>query len=198
MPFRRRKQQRSGKQWARWWSARQKAIEKVLGSMDDVVRHATIPFEVGYKLGGAADVVSFSKGLDGIAYVTADLIGNEKQIPNQLGSYELMICHRTQSDWGPDTISRLAYYTLHTPLNPGETMDIGPTAPQESTVVAFLFLEYASFKVRGRQAGLLLCIGITKDELDVRFAQGPSFVEQKLKDRGVYPYTDLTRSSVLA
>jgi len=171
-------------------------METVLGKMDDEVLHAAIPFEVGLGLGGAADVVSFSQSLGGIAYVTSDLIGNDKQKPNLLGNYELMICHRTPSEWGPGIIRRLAYYTLSTPLNPGETMDLGPSVPKGSTIVAFLFLEYAAFRVRRRKAGLLLCVGITKDELDVRFEQGPSVVEQKLKEKDVYPYTDLMRPSV--
>ena len=164
--------------------------------MDDEVLHSAVPFEVGFGLGGAADVVSFSQNIDGMAYVTSDLVGNDKQKPKLLGNYELMICHRAPSEWGPGIIGRLAYYTLSTPLNPGETMGLGPSAPKGSTIAAFLFLKYAAFMVRRREAGLLLCIGITKDELDVCFEKGSSEVEQKLKEKGVYPYTELTRRSV--
>jgi Suppressor of fused protein (SUFU) len=195
--FKQGQESKSDDQWEHWWNARIEAMQAVLGEMDNMVHHATIPFQVGAELGGDADVVSFSEKLDGIAYVTSELIGNDSQKPNQLGNYELMICHRAPLDWGPTIISRLAYYTLDTALNPGETMDIGPATPEGSTITAFLFLKYAAFKVLERDAGLLLCIGITQDELDVCQEQGSSMIEHRLKEGGVYPYTDLTRSSVL-
>lgn len=108
-----------------------------------------------------------------------------------------MICHRDDEDWGPNLISRLAYYTLEEKLEPGETMDIGPAAPDGSTIAALLFLEYARFKVRGKKAGLLLCIGITADELKMCRKGRRADVEQALKKARVYPYTDLYRQSVL-
>ncbi len=188
----------SHEQWDKWWNARAEAMEAVLGEMDGEVLHAVIPFQLGIDRGGAADVVSFSKSLDGIAYVTSELIGMDNQAPGELGNYELMICHRTASDWGPRVIRLLAHYTLDTPLNPGDTMDIGEVTPEGSTIAAMLFLEYARFKVLGRDAGLLLCIGITQDELDVKAEQGSSVVEQRLKERDVYPYTDLNRQSVFS
>src|SRR5947208_337975 len=83
---------------------------------------------------------------------------------DDMGNYELMICHRDQEDWGPNIISRLAYYTLETKIDPGETMDLGEAAPEGSTIAALLFFPYAKFTVRRRKAGLLLCMGITKDE----------------------------------
>jgi hypothetical protein len=186
------------RQWKEWWNARTEAMEAVLGEMDGEVLHAAIPFQLGIDKGGAADVVSFSQNLDGIAYVTSELIGMDGQAPGELGNYELMICHRTASDWGPRVMRLLAHYTLDTPLNPGDTMDIGAVTPEGSTIVALLFLEYARFRVLGRDAGLLLCIGITQDELDVKVEQGSSVVEQRLKEREVYPYTDLNRQSVFS
>lgn len=185
-------------QWKEWWDARTEAMEAVLGEMDAEVLHAAIPFQLGVDLGGAADVVSFSQNLDGIAYVTSELIGMDDQAPGELGNYELMICHRTPSDWGPRVIRLLAHYTLDTPLNPGDTMDIGEATPEGSTIVALLFLEYARFRVLGRDAGLLLCIGITQEELDVKLEKDSSVVEQRLKERDVYPYTDLNRQSVFS
>jgi hypothetical protein len=187
---------KANSQWKRWWNARTEAMEAVLGEMDSEVLHATIPFQLGIDLGGAADLVTFSRNLDGIAYVTSELIGMDNQAPGELGNYELMICHRTPSDWGPHVIRLLAHYTLDTPLNPGDTMDIGAATPEGSTISALLFLEYAKFRVLERDAGLLLCIGITQDELDVKREQDSSVVEQRLKERGVYPYTDLNRQSV--
>jgi hypothetical protein len=56
------------RQGNKWWDARAEAMETVLGEMDSEVLHAVIPFQLGADLGGAADVVTFSQNLDGIAY----------------------------------------------------------------------------------------------------------------------------------
>jgi hypothetical protein len=59
--------------------------------------------------------------------------------------------------------------------------------------VALLFLDYARFTVQDAPAGLLLCIGITKDELKLcRKGEGEA-VLARLKDSGIYPYTDWQR-----
>jgi hypothetical protein len=76
-------------------------------------------------------------------------------------------------------------------------MDIGSATPEGSTIAALLFLEYARFNVRGKKAGLLLCIGITADELAACRKGRRADVEEALKKAGIYPYTDLYRRSVL-
>lgn len=183
--------------WKEWWDARVAAIETVLGQSEDTVGHALIPFQLGGDLGGAADIIYFRHHVPGRVSVTSELIGCEEQVPNDLGNYELMICHRDDEDWGPNMICRLAYYTLEAELKPGDTMDIGPATPEGSTIAALLFLEYGRFDVRGKKAGLLLCIGLTADELAACRKGRRAEVEEALKKAGVYPYTDLHRQSVL-
>src|ERR1700690_4212010 len=99
-------------EWGRWWAARVPAIATVLGPCDDKVGHASIPFDIGADNGGGADIIYFKKHVKGLVSVTSELIGRDDQVENDLGNYELMICQRDQEDWGPDLISRLAYYTL--------------------------------------------------------------------------------------
>lgn len=183
--------------WQVRWDTRVAAIEGVLGKSDDVVGHAMIPFHLGADLGGAADVIYFRKHVPGVVAVTSELIGCDEQVPNQLGNYELMICQRDDVEWGAGIISQLAHYTLRAELNPGETMDIGPATPEGSTIATLLFFDYARFEVRGRQAGLLLCVGITEDELKACRKGRRAEVEAALKSAGVYPFTDLFRKSVL-
>jgi hypothetical protein len=74
--------------WQRQWSARQTAFEGVFGPADDTVLHSPVPFY----LDGAADVLVFRKHNEGVVFVTADLIGDDRSRPNSLGQYELMIC----------------------------------------------------------------------------------------------------------
>jgi hypothetical protein len=185
-------------EWGEWWDARVAALETILGPSDDMVGHAPVPFDLGADIGGAADIIYFKNHLKGVVAVTSELIGHDEQVPSDLGNYELMICHRDDEPWGANVISRLAYYTLEAKLNPGETMDIASAVPDDSTIAAFLFCDYGNFKVRGRKAGLLLCVGITADELKACRAGKREKVEKALKAAQVYPFTDLGRNSALA
>lgn len=180
--------------WQQWWDARQAALEAILGSADDQVFHAVVPLY----LGGSADVLRFHPPGMGVTYVTSDLIGEDGQLQNELGNYELMICLRSDDNWAPNLISQLARYTLEAQLNPWETMDIGPALPKGSRLTALAFIPHATFQVRGRDCGLLLCLGITSDELDAYHEHGSAFVLDHLKVKGVFPFSDLVRGSVLS
>jgi Suppressor of fused protein (SUFU) len=184
-------------EWGEWWDARVAAMESVLDPSHDMVGHAPVPFHLGADIGGAADIVYFKRHLKGVVAATSELIGCDDQVENDLGNYELMICHRDDEEWGPEIISRLAYYTLEAKINPGDTMEMAGAAPEGSTIAAFLFFNYAIFQVRGRKAGLLLCMGITEDELKACRAGEREKVETTLKAAKIYPFTDLFRDSVL-
>jgi hypothetical protein len=69
--------------------------------------------------------------------------------------------------------------------------------PKDSRMVAFLFDEFAKFEMRGEPAGVLLCIGITADELSACRRGKKDRVLKALKSKGVYPFTDLERRSAL-
>lgn len=185
--------------WELWWDNRLVALQKILGPSSDRVRHSLIPFALLPELGGAADILYFENHIPGTAVVTAELMGCEDQIRNELGMYELLICHRGKEevDWGADLISRLAAYTLEAELNPGETMDLGPIAPTDSKIVALLFVEYARVEVLNQACGLLLCLGITKEELQACRTGRTDELLVKLKEADVFPYTDLKRDAVI-
>lgn len=188
--------------WQRLRDARQTVLEGVFGPADDILLHSPVPFY----LDGAADVLMFHKHNNGVVYVTADLIGDDRSRPNELGQYELMICTPGDSEWAPQLISNLARYTIDAVLAPNDTMDIGPALPPPTELTAFLYLPYATVEVEGRHAAIMLCLGITASELafirkhdDVEILVDALKVEtlvDALKAAGVYPMTDLTRSSV--
>jgi hypothetical protein len=188
---------RDNDEWTQWWDARVSAMESLLGISEDIVGHSTVPFDFGADLGGAADIIYFRNHVDGVGYATSELIGRDDQVANALGNYELLIFHREDCDWGADLISRLAFYTCQAELNPGNTMDIDSIVPEGSTIVALLFCDYGHFEVRGRDSGLLLCIGITSDELTECQSGNQAMVESALKKSGVFPFTDLYRVSTL-
>ena len=179
--------------WQKTWDARLAALEHELGKSDDKIATSPVPIY----LGGGADVLTFKKHVDGLAYVTAGLIGDDSQQKTPLGQYELMMCFRSGNDWAPSLLSRLAPYTFDAALNPGETMDIGPAMPENSTIVALLFVSYRQFKVSDTDAGILLCIGITDSELAHCRTNGQDAVLAALKENGVYPFTDTQRESAI-
>jgi hypothetical protein len=183
--------------WQRIWDARLAALKPILGDPGGTVFHAAMPMFMG----DAADVVPFPSYLPGATFVTADLTGEGVgQQPNSLGNYELMICTRTDIPAAPSLISNLAKYTLEAVLQPGESMDIG-TYFGDSTLRALLFTHPGNsptrFTLEGQQCGLLLCVGITKDELDFKTANGSTALLERLRAASVFPYTIPDRVSVV-
>jgi suppressor of fused protein SUFU len=180
--------------WEQTWTERQSALEKLFGAASDHVLHAVVPFY----LDGQADVMMFKEHIIGATlYVTADLTGADSgQVSNGVwDQYELAICVRRDDHWPPNTISRLATYCLDTPLKPGETMDIASAVPQPSTIRAFVFCDYGTFRLHRRRCGVLLCLGITEAELQECFDQGSTAVLERLRGEGIYPFTDLQRET---
>ncbi|HKB03477.1 MAG TPA: suppressor of fused domain protein [Gemmataceae bacterium] len=175
--------------WEAVWDARADALAAVLGPGHDQVYHARHPFA----LGGQADVIAFFHHLDGIVYVTAELTGKPEA---SYADYELMVCHRSPQDWGPDLISRLAPYTQQAYIGAGESMDIDSATPAGSRIKALLFNTYARFTLFGQENELRLCLGITKPELEFKLQHGAERLLGLLKRHGVYPFTDLERDSV--
>jgi len=184
--------------WQRWWDARVAALEAILGKCDGTVYHAPPPMHID----GYADVLRFRDFVPGVTYVTCDLIGNPRHAPNDLGHYELMMCTREENPWAPGVLSRLAKYTYEAALQIGDTMDITRVVPRGSTSAALLFItpeiQPARFSVLGQPASLLLCVGITAEEFGACKLHNSCGVHRKLKERGIFPYTDLKREPALA
>lgn len=189
-------QQTKDDEWKEIWDARAAALKSVLGQPAEKVYHSVIPMF----LGGFADVMSFPSYIAGATYVTAEMTGNDMgQQPSSVGNYELMICMRQDSSKAADLISRLARYTCEAEVEPGQTMDI-QTFFGDATMRALLFAqpqeEPLEFAFLGQKYGLLLCIGITSDELSFGHSHGTDQLLALLKQHGVFPYTVPDRPSV--
>jgi len=176
---------------------RERAFSLHFGKSADVDYHAPIPFY----LGGNADVVVFPSYRGGIAYITFDLTGGDVgQIPGPFGGYELMVCTRSQNERAVEIISRLARYTCDAKLKAGETMDIRDSFGDQS-IRAFLFCHPEErpirFEVCGQPSSVLLCVGITSDELEFKMKKGSEPLLALLKEKEVFPFTEPDRASVL-
>lgn len=148
-----------------------------------------------------APVLHFLGPDAGSVFVTGTLVESPGQQRNKIWPrYELMICSRTDDPDAVALLRRLAPYTLQTPLNLGETLDL-ESPPAGSTITSLLFTTPSvplPFTVDGLQAGIVLCVGITEAELRFRWeTDDPDALLRKLKDAGVFPYTDWTRPSVV-
>lgn len=182
--------------WEEVWDARVAALTPILGQPAEHVYHAAIPFQ----LGGSADVLAFPNFVPGMTYVTAELTGEDVgQRPTTLGNYELMICAKEPLDQAGNLVSRLARYTCEAELEAGETMDVGEFFG-DSTIRALLFThprqEPVQFEFSGTRYGLLLCIGITTEELAYGHSQGTAKLLDLLKQHGIFPYTVPDRLSM--
>jgi hypothetical protein len=78
-------------------------------------------------------------------------------------------------------------------------MDL-PDFFRASVIKALLFAHPSEkpvqFELLGQRCGLLLCIGITAEELAIKRASGSDALLALLKQGGVFPYTVLQRESV--
>jgi hypothetical protein len=192
------------------------ALERILGSMDDTVGHALIPFCVG----GALDRYYFSKAMPGTVFVTMELIepdGTGPQ-PSRMGTYELVACTRLsrvvqRKGESPDSeamraayeetenrlwgiLNSIASYSYQAVLGPGETAEI----PGDKNNYCVLFDQYpltVPFEVSGRLHGLLLVIEVYRSEMEYAMAHGSAGLLEKLKMVGAYPYADLDRTPVV-
>ena len=172
----------------------QNNIANYLGKPADFVYHSPVPFEMGHDAGGGADVYIYDETIPVKIYVTGNLIGT-KQKKSDAGNYELMICQTVENKIGPNLISKLAYYTLEASLNSNETLEIGPYA--HGNISAVIFDKFAEFEVNGKKLGLLVLIGITKEELEWKNEYGGEMLIQKLREKSIYPFTVYDRASIV-
>lgn len=173
-----------------WRDACTAAMESVLGPAEAHNPGSTPPAR-----DDGVEILRFRGHVDGVVTATSGLIGCHDQIPNEQGNYELLICCRGDESWVADALRVLSAYTRRRALWPGETMSIGSMVPGGSSIVAFLFCDYARLAVRGREAGLLLCLGITAGELSQCRNGNWRKVDATLRGTGIYPFTDCTRRS---
>jgi hypothetical protein len=180
----------------RLWNARVEALEEVLGPNDGTVRRVSAEA----RRAGCADVLRFRQYVDGFTYATCDLIGNERQVPNKWGHYELMLCMHEENEWAPALLSRLAQYTHEATLQPGDTMDLAVLRPPDSNISGLLFARpdppADAFSVLGVPANLVLCIGITSSEFADCKNFGSGVMLRMIREKEIFPYTVLNRDPV--
>jgi hypothetical protein len=217
------KQDFSAEEFDAFDQAKTEALEKILGPMDEVVGHALIPFGAG----GHVDMYYFNQYIPGTVCPTMELIGQDGTgpKPGRLGTYELVTCTRLKNTHDlkephaerlkriqenrltpfEETETRLkeimtwiGRYSFDAVLQPGQTADL-PWGDGE--LKHLIFNEFDTrgvpFEINGKQYGLLLIMEIFPAELDYARRYGSSPLFDKLKEAGVYPYSDMDREPVV-
>jgi len=193
----------------KFYEEKEKGLENILGKPEGLVGHAIIPFDVG----GAVDMYYYSNHIEGTAFVTMELIKPDGTgpKPNRNGTFELIAFTKEKindfenKDLPFNKIERrfcgiftsIGNYSFQAKLEPGETCEI----PNEKGNIYMVFDEYKpdgkDFLIGNKKHGLLLIIEIFKDELDFARENGSKQLIQKLKEKNIYPYSDMNRESVL-
>lgn len=196
-----------------WFRKKSTLMEKILGKEHDVVMHAIIPYDVG----GPLDLYYFPNSAKGTGIATKELTFACRKSSKNLkySKYELVMFTRVSLEldaamdettpFGKEhenisaILNRIARYSAGSVLNPSETCEF----PRNMEKVGGKSLIFDSYEPEGVEPndmnfGMMLIMEIFRDEMEFAIKNGGATLLTKLKEKGVYPYSDLNRPSVLA
>ncbi|MCG8571295.1 MAG: suppressor of fused domain protein [Spirochaetes bacterium] len=191
------------------YEKKSKSLENLLGELHELVGHAIVPFQIG----GAVDMYYFLKSKYGTAFATMELIepdGSGPKPNNNGKTYELVgftkqkYSENKESDFSKierricGIFTTIGNYSYQAVLNPKETCEI---PNEDNTTNCLIFDEYTDnenkFIIDDHEHSLLICIEVFKNEMDYAMEYGTDKLISKLKEKKIYPYSDLDRESVV-
>jgi hypothetical protein len=197
-------------EWDKHYEQKSAGLENVLGKSLDLVGHAIIPFEMG----GAVDMYYYPNGIKGTGFATMELIlpDGTGPTPNRMGTYELVAftkLHYNDKMDGENSFSKIerricgiftgvGNFSFQAKLEPGETCEL-PSNKEPN--LCLIFDEYnpegKEFRIGENKHGLQLVMEVFREEMDYARANGSAELFKLLKEKGVYPYSDLDRKPVV-
>jgi hypothetical protein len=194
-----------------WYDRKSALMEKLLGKEHDMVMHAIIP----YAIGGGLDLYYYAKGIPGTAIATKEL----SELPGEGSSnrvfqcYELVMFTKHPLDLDAATdestefgrahttinaiLNRIAPYSAQATLNPNETCEFPGDMPEVGGR-CLIFDGYPSYSEdKSAKFGLLAAIEVFRSEMQFARSKGGATLLKRLKDKGHYPYSDLSRKPVV-
>lgn len=193
-----------------WYEHKSRLMEATLGKEHDTVMHAIIP----YAIGGALDLYYYPNGLPGTAIATKELseLPNEGSSNDVYRAYELVMFtkHRLDLDAATDEntefgrahssinaiLNCIAPYSAQATLNPNETCEF-PVDMKDVGGKCLIFDGYACHSDDvAKNFGLLAIIEVFRSEMEYARKKGGAKLINRLKEEGVYPYSDLDRAPV--
>ena len=194
----------------RWDRQKARLAEESLGKEYHLVSHAIIPFAVG----GALDLYYYPNGIAGTGIATRELSGlpGSGSSNDVFGNFELVMFtrHAIDLDAANDVntpfgrahrnissiLNLIARYSSEAKLNPNETCEFPADMPKVGGK-CLIFDAYARHPdAECGTFGLLLVMEVFRSEMDVARQQGGAALLSRLKDKQIYPYSDMDREPV--
>lgn len=196
-----------------WYEKKSELMQIILGKEHDIVSHALIPYE----LGGGLDLYYYPNGIKGTGIATKELTyACRNSSKNSIYSkYEIVMFteHKIDLEGSREEVSPfgvdqrninailncIALYSAQAELNPGETCEF----PKDMDTVGgkcLIFDNYESVPdlSENNEFGVMLIMEIFRDEMEFAMDNGGQALLSKLKDKGIYPYSNLNRPSALS
>lgn len=192
------------------YELKEQGLENVLGKMYGMVGHAIIPFAVG----GAVDMYYFPNHIKGTGFATMELLEPDGTgpKPNRIGTYELVAFTKltyNENEENPNDFNlierrfcgiftTIGNYSFQAVLNPYETIEV-PNENSENRCLIFdnYTPENKEFKIGEKNHHLLLCLEVFRSEMEFARKNGSEKLINLLKEKGIYPYSDLDRNPVV-
>ena len=222
--FRRKRKTFSVERLEEYDKAKTEALERILGPMDDVVGHAIIPFYVGGAV-DMYYFSKYMEGTVFATMELIDPDGNGPK-PNISGTFELITCTKLKNTITKDEpfeerkkrvaedrltpferterrlcgiMTVLGRYSFTATLRHGQTAEVDWDKEEESPCIVFdkFDTKGIDFEIEGKRHGLLLCIEIHRSEMEYARKHSSRVFIDKLKEAGVYPYSDMDREPVV-
>ena len=168
-----------------------KALFEPLVSMFGPLDRDTICAVVGFNAGGPLNFCSRGRGTDEfILYVSCELAVRADQIPSSFGRFELLtFCD--DEPWARRVLTDLGEMSLEMHLDDRHTVDVSARAEEGCPVQGLILEELYSTEIDGERFGVMLVLGVSREELERARESGASEVVRTLKKQGRYPNTCL-------
>jgi hypothetical protein len=192
------------------YELKEQGLESVLGKMYKMVGHAIIPFSIG----GAVDMYYFPNHIPGTGFATMELLDPDGNGPlqNHLGTYELVAFTKLAINEDSENtndfnlierrfcgiLTTIANYSFQAVLNPNETIEVPNGTKENNCLLLVLYKpENKEFKIGEREHHLLLCLEVFRSEMEYARKNGSEKLLDILKEKEIYPYSDLDREPVI-
>jgi hypothetical protein len=193
-----------------WYEKKSGLMEARLGEEHDMVMHAVIPYEIG----GALDLYYYPKGISGTGIATKELsfACRDSSTNDWFDKYELVMFTREALDLDKaydesspfgeahqnisSILNPVARYSEQAKLNPNETCEF----PSDMEGIGGKCLIFSAYETSGKEAedfGLLAIIEVFRSEMEYAMQQGGEMLLGLLKEKGIYPYSDMNRDPVV-
>jgi hypothetical protein len=102
-----------------------------------------------------------------------------------------------EREWAQHILFELSHATLEEVFDVGHTLDITAWVEDTRAIKGLLITQLISFRFSEQPFGALLCIGVTRAELDYALEHGSRKLIGLLESESSFPCTDLSRASVV-